>query len=170
MKKIFFSFICLIGFVSIGLLGSEVQASSTIPNSYYHIRPVSNKDIFVNNSNFSLTDTYKDFNKYKVDYLDFTDGYIFYSQWGHGPVSWTGKQGLGNLVFAETNNLNNSNLWTIDKVPGRENQYFIRSKQDPGMVWDVHNGNASVGGKIKLERQHPENSPQREFQYFMFTE
>ncbi|EPH94750.1 hypothetical protein D922_01498 [Enterococcus faecalis 06-MB-DW-09] len=170
MKKIVFSIVCLLGFLSVGLLGQKVQASATLPSSYYQIRPVTNKNIFVSNHDFSLINVNKDFNKFEVSYLDFKDGYSIYSQWGEGRVSWTGKQGLGNLVYDETNNLNNVNLWTIDKVPGKENQYFIRSKQNPEMVWDLHNGNANVGGQIKVEKQHPENSPYREFQYFMFTE
>lgn len=91
MKKIFFSFICLIGFVSIGLLGSKVQASETLPSRYYQVRPVSNKNIFVSNHDFSLKNDNKDLNKFEVSYLDFKDGYSIYSQWGEGRVSWTGK-------------------------------------------------------------------------------
>lgn len=36
------------------------------------------------------------------------------------------------------------------------------------MVWDVHNYQTTIGGNIKLEKEHSPSSPKREAQLFLW--
>ncbi|MGG5305415.1 hypothetical protein IGJ83_000048 [Enterococcus pernyi] len=167
MKKLYTSLFFLGSLIFLSVIGgSKANASvnQTIPNDYYYVSPISNPSLVVSR-NMTLTNNLSPNGRFEFFYNQSKNAYLINEIPPNATLRWTGGLGLGNLQFDSSEGfMDDSYYWIIERVG---NAYLLRNKKDPTMVWDVHNYQTTVGGRIKLEKEHSPSSPQREAQLFL---
>ncbi|WP_206912726.1 hypothetical protein IGL98_000386 [Enterococcus sp. DIV0840] len=169
MKKMLLLVLTGFLYVVLAVPLKEVQASeiNTLPNGYYTVQPKLNSNLQVDYK-FKLANLTPGYGKFEFYYIPNKDAYVINDQFGFQSVKWAGSIGVGNLDWENQNINDSSMLWTVEQVS--DNQYIIHNKKDGNLVWDVHNYNPNLGTPIKLENQHPANSPSRQAQIFVLNQ
>lgn len=165
MKKIFTGLLVMGTMIFLSVIGglkADASVNQIIPNDYYYISPISNPNLIVS-PNMTLQNPHY-LSRLEFFYVQSENAYVINQIPPNAKLRWTGNLGVGNLQFSQ-DPTNHSFYWIVEKDG---DAYLIKNKQDPTMVWDVHNYQTTLGGQIKLEKEHHPSSAYRSAQLFQF--